>query len=107
VPYTHLANPGFTVVTAVGVSKENSIGEPEAGTLEARLTATPGPVRFIPAHQRQGLPVSEITALLTRSLSAKNPTYVAGLSPQTFTDFDWWAVLDSTTYTRGGPPLPE
>ncbi len=24
---------------------------------------------------------------------------------QSFTDFDWLAVLDSTAYNRGGPPL--
>jgi len=28
------------------------------------------------------------------------------LTAQSFTDFDWLAVLDSTTYSRGWPPLP-
>ncbi len=36
----------------------------------------------------------------------KNPTYFA-LTPQSFTDFDWLAVLDSTAYDRGGPPLQQ
>jgi erythromycin esterase-like protein len=90
--------------SAVGVSDANGIGQPEAGTLEARLTSAPGPVRFIPTHKGQGLPASEIAALPTRSGSTKNSTYFA-LTPQSFTDFDWLAVLGSTGYSRGGPPL--
>ncbi len=87
---------GYAVIgSAVGVSDANDIGQPEAGTLEARLTAVPGPARFIPTHKGQGLPTSEIAALPTRSGSVKNPTYFA-LTPQSFTDFDWLAVLDST-----------
>ena len=98
--------PCYAVIgSAVGVSAANGIGQPEAGTLEARLTAVPGPARFIPTHKGQGLPTSAITALPTRSGSMKNPTYFA-LTPQSFTDFDWLAVLDSTAYNRGGPPLP-
>ncbi len=90
--------------SAVGVSDANGIGQPEAGTLEARLTGAPGPGRFIPTHNGQGLPTAEIAALPTRSGSMKNSSYFA-LTPQSFTDFDWLAVLDSTTYNRGGPPL--
>lgn len=56
--------------------------------------------------QRLGLPTSEIAALPTRSGSMKNPTYFA-LTPQSFTDFDWLAVLDSTEYDLGGPPLQQ
>jgi erythromycin esterase len=97
--------PRYAVIgSAVGVSDANGIGQPEAGTLEARLTAVPGPVRFIPTHKGQGLPASAIATLPTRSGSVKNPTYFA-LTPQSFTDFDWLAVLDSTAYARGGPPL--
>jgi len=92
--------------SAVGISEANGIGQPEPGTLEARLTALPGPVRFLPTHLGQGLPASEIAALPTRSGSLKNPTYFP-LTPQSITDFDWLAVLDSTTYQRGGPPLPQ
>ena len=99
--------PRYAVIgSAVGVSDANGIGQPEAGTLEARLTAVPGPARFIPTHKGQGLPASEIAALPTRSGSMKNPTYFA-LTPQSFTDFDWLAVLDSTAYSRGGPPLQQ
>jgi erythromycin esterase len=81
--------------TDVGVSDANGIGQPKAGTLEALLTTGPGPGRFIPTHKGQGLPTSKIAPLPTRSGSMKNPTYFA-LTPQSFTDFDWLAVLDST-----------
>jgi erythromycin esterase len=100
--------PRYAVIgSAVGVSDANGIGRPEAGTLEARLTARPGPARFIATYQGQGLPASEIAALPIRSGSTINSSYVAPLTPQSFTDFDWWAVLDSTAYTRGGPPLQQ
>jgi erythromycin esterase len=99
--------PCYAVIgSALGVSDANGIGQPEAGTLEARLTAVPGPVRFIPTYKSQGLPIPAIAALSTRSGSMKNPTYFA-LTPQSFTDFDWLAVLDSTAYNRGGPPLQQ
>jgi erythromycin esterase-like protein len=102
-----LFGPRYAVIgSAVGVSDANGIGRPEAGTLEARLTAVPGPARFIPTHRGQGLPTSAIAGLPTRSGSMKNPTYFA-LTPQSFTDFDWLAVLDSTAYNRGGPPLQQ
>lgn len=90
--------------TAVGVSDENGIRQPEAGTLEARLTSVRGPTRFIPTHKGQSLPASEIAALPIRSSSVRNPTYFP-LTPQSLADFDWLAVLDRTTYSRGGPSL--
>ncbi len=90
--------------SAVGSSVANGIGKPEAGTLEARLTAVPGPALFIPTHRGQGLSDSEIASLPTRSGSMKNPTYFP-LTPQSFTDFDWLAFLDRTAYSRGGPAL--
>ena len=99
--------PRYAVIgSAVGVSDANGIGQPEAGTLEARLTDVPGPALFIPTHKGQGLPASAVAALPTRSGSMKNSTYFA-LTPQSFTDFDWLAVLDSTAYNRGGPPLQQ
>ncbi len=97
--------PRYVVIgSAVGLSDANGIGKPEAGTLEARLTAVPGPALFIPTHKGQDLPTSAISVLPTRSGSEKNPSYFP-LTPQGFTDFDWLAVLDSTAYNRGGPPL--
>jgi erythromycin esterase len=102
-----ILGPCYAVIgTAVGVSDENGIGLPEDGTLEARLTACPGRARFIPTNRGQGPPVPEIAALPIRSGRAKNQTYFP-LTHQSFTDFDWLAVLDSATYSRGGPPLPQ
>jgi erythromycin esterase len=92
--------------SAVGVSDANGIGRPEPGTLEARLTALPEPGVFIPTHRGQGLMAQEIASLPVRSGSMKNPTYIP-LTSQSFTDFDWLAVLDSTAYSRGGPPLQQ
>jgi erythromycin esterase len=91
--------------SAVGESPANGIGQPEAGTLEARLTSTPGPGRFIPTNQGQGLGAEEIAALPIRSGSKKNRSYTEPLNARSFTDFDWLAVLDTTAYNRGGPSL--
>lgn len=107
VQLNEIFGPRYAVIgTALGVSDANGIGQPEAGTLEARLTAGPGPARFIPTHLGRGLPTSEVAALPIRSGSMKNQTYFP-LTHQSFTDFDWLAVLDKTAYSRGGPPLPQ
>ena len=92
--------------TGLGVSEANGIGSPEAGTLEARLTATPGPMRFIPTYRGQDLSASEIANLPIRTSSQKNPTYFPFTS-QSLTDFDWLAIVDATGYHRGGLPLTE
>jgi erythromycin esterase len=98
--------PRYAVIgTAVGVSDENGICEPEPGTLEAKLTAAPGPGLFIPTHGGRGLSATEIGDLPIRSGSARNPTYFP-LTPQSFADFDALAFLDRVGYGRGGPPLP-
>ncbi len=83
------------VGSAVGVSEANGIGRPEAGTLEALLTAAPGPGRFIPTRRGTGLPTTTIAALPLRSGSEKNTTYFP-LTAQSLADFDWLAVLDAT-----------
>ncbi len=105
----HLAEifgPRYAAIgTAVGVSDENGIVEPEPGTLEARLAAAPGPGLFVPTHGGQGLSDSEIESLPIRSGCVKNPTYFP-LTTRSFTDFDWLAFLDGVGYSRGGPPLP-
>lgn len=93
------------IASAVGISEANGIGQPEAGTFESLLTAAPGPARFIPTHKGQGFSAPEIANLPIRSGSIKNSTYFA-LTPQSLADFDWFMVLNSTGYTRGGPPLP-
>ncbi|MFN8492326.1 MAG: erythromycin esterase family protein [Caldilineaceae bacterium] len=82
--------------TGVGISDANGIGQPEAGSLEARLMAAPGPARFLPTYQGHGLPAADVVALPLRSGSMKNSSYFA-LTPQSLTDFDWLAFLDSIT----------
>ncbi len=97
--------PRYAVIgAAVGTSEANGIAQPEPGTLEARLTAAQTQAIFIPTHKAQGLPAKEIAALPTRTVSTKNMSYFP-LTAQSFTDFDWLAVLTSTSYNRGGPPL--
>jgi erythromycin esterase len=103
---TELLGPRYAVIgSAVGASDANGISQPEAGTLEALLTASLGPVRFLPTHQGQGLPASAMATLPTRTGSRKNPTYFP-LTRQSLNDFEGLMVLDSTAYSRGGPPLP-
>lgn len=87
----------------LGVSNENGIGRPEAGSLEALLTATPGPGRFISARSVQEIFASQ-DALPVRSGSLKNPTYFP-LTAQSLIDFDWLVTLDGVGYSRGGPRL--
>ncbi|GCE30046.1 hypothetical protein KDA_55300 [Dictyobacter alpinus] len=88
--------------SAVGSSPANGIGQPEAGTLEARFTSAGGPGLFIPTHQGQGLPAEEIAALPIRSGSQKNRSYTEPLNGHSFTDFDWLAILDTATYNGWG-----
>lgn len=99
---------GYAVIgSALGESPANGLGKPEDGTLEARLTSAPGPARFIPTHQGQNLRAEDLAALPVRSGSKKNGSYVEPLKPQSFTDYDWLAVLDTTGFSRGWPPLEE
>ena len=97
----------IVIGSAIGESPANGIGQPEVGTLEARLTSVLGPGRFIPTYQGQGLGAEEIAALPIRSGSKKNRSYTEPLNAQSFTDFDWLAVLDTTAYNRGGPSLED
>src|SRR5262249_23525863 len=106
-----MLGPRYAVIgSAVGVSDDNGIGPPEVGTLEARLTAPPGPARLLPTPKSPALPHSPPpplptpTAPPTRPGSMKTPTYFP-LPPQIFPDFDWLVLLDSTASPRGGPPL--
>ncbi len=93
--------------SAVGSSPVHGIGQPEAGTLEARFASAPGPGRFLPTQQGQGLPAEEIAALPIRAGSTKNRSYMEPLSARSFTDFDWFAALDTTAYSREGWPYLE
>ncbi len=95
-----ILGPRYAVIgSAVGACEANGIGQPEAGTLEARFTAQAGPVVFIPTHLGEGLPASEIESLPARSGNMKNPSYFP-LTAQSFTDFDWLAVFRSPSDER-------
>jgi hypothetical protein len=62
--------------SAVGVCESEGIGEPEAGTLEARLAAAPGPARLIPTRATRAFASTAGAAELPiRSGSARNPSY--------------------------------
>jgi hypothetical protein len=87
--------------SGVGCSNQNGIGQPEAATLEARLLASPGPVRLIPTHDGQAIPAIACDALPTRTGSTRNPSYFP-FSTQSLSDFDWLVMLDSVVYNRGG-----
>ena len=90
--------------TAVGASDENGLADPEPDTLEALLTAAPGPGRILPtAPMRADSSPAEI-ALPVRNGSTRNPTYTP-LTADCFTNFDWLVALDAVTYQRGGLPL--
>lgn len=103
--HTMLGPRYVAVGSALGVSEENGIAQPEPGTLEALLTGLPDSAVLIPTHRGERLSAAELAALPIRSGSTKNPSY-AVLEPARLNDFDWLAFVDSTTYSRGGPALP-
>jgi erythromycin esterase len=72
-----------------GTSRASKLGTPEAGTLEARLLAAPGPVRIIATHLGTTLKVAE---LATRSTGG-NPGYFP-FDREAFSDFDFLAVMN-------------
>jgi erythromycin esterase-like protein len=84
------------IASAVGTSPENGITEPEAGTLEALLTATQAPLTLLPTHRGRGLPSEALNALSPRSGSTKNGSY-SPLSPRHLADFDWLLTFSSLT----------
>ena len=88
-----LGNRYAVVGVGVGTAEPIGVGQPEHGTLEALLTAAIGPGRFVQTQHGKQLPAEAISALSTRS-TGKNPGYFP-FSPQSFTDFDVLAVLDS------------
>lgn len=87
----------YAVVGAgLGTSEANGIAAPEAGTLEDRLVAVPGPVRFVPTRGARSLRMPAARS------GGKNPSYFP-FTADSVRDFDAMLVLDTTTYTRGGP----
>jgi erythromycin esterase len=88
--------------TAIGVSPSNGVGQPENGSIEARLVAAPGDARFIPTHRGSGLPANELSKLTIRSKSSTNPSYYP-LTHESFNTFDWLSIIDDVSSIRGGP----
>jgi erythromycin esterase len=83
--------------SGVGVSDENGIAAPEAGSLEARFKET----ALVPTTTA---PATVVASLTPRTGSLRNPTYFPW-ARDCLADFDWLAFVKSTTYQRGGPPL--
>ncbi len=98
----HLAEilgPRYAVIaSAVGVSPDNGIGEPESGTLEAMLATGGHDTLFVPVRG------ADFGDMPVRTGSMKNPTYVP-LDAKAGTNFDWIAWFADTPYNLGGPPL--
>ncbi len=68
-----------------------NLGAPQAGTLEALLSRGPGQAELVPTYRGERLSRSVIEATATRSNA--HPGYFP-FTPQSFTDFDWLAVID-------------
>ena len=95
----------YAVVGAgLGSSTDNGINAPEPGTLEARLCAAPGPLRFIATQHARVFPPETLAALPVRSIGW-NQSYFP-FTAESITDFDWLVVADSTAYQRGSPSRP-
>lgn len=85
-----LLGPRYSAIgVGVGASGALGLAAAEPGTLEAHLSAMPGPGRFIPTHRGQAF---DATTIATRA--SNNPAYFP-LTAQSMTNFDWLAVLDS------------
>ncbi len=85
--------------TAIAESPALGLTQPEPGTLEARMLTAPGPNRWMPTPRGQSLSTQEIAALPVRTGSVRNPGYFPW-RPQSITDFDWLALLDSSIAQR-------
>ena len=75
----------------VGTSGAMGIGEPEAGSLEARLMAGPGSAQFLVTHGGRQLPREVVDAIVSR---VGTPQYFP-FTRESLADFDVIAVLDS------------
>jgi erythromycin esterase-like protein len=84
---------------AVGCSETHGIGKPAAGTLEAYLSSTDGSARLIPTHGGQNVPQAALRNLPVRCGSTANSTYFP-FCAQSFTDFDWLAMLSESADKR-------
>jgi erythromycin esterase-like protein len=75
--------------TSIARLKSHELAAPEEGTLEALLAAA-GSSLLIPTHAGQSLQAGEVAALTTRTTG---PRYFP-FNVQSFTDFDWLAMLN-------------
>ncbi len=75
----------------VGTSGAMGVGEPEAGSLEARLVAGPGAARFVVTRGGRELPQAEIEAIVTRT---GTPQYFP-FTRESLAEFDVIAILES------------
>jgi erythromycin esterase-like protein len=92
-----LLGPRYAVIgTGVGTSEMQGIAQPETGSVEAILTAAPGPARFIPTHRSRVFDAAAVAAIPARTGGAKNPGYFP-FNARSLSDFDWLAVFDSIT----------
>ncbi len=74
----------------VGTSTTSKLTDPEPGSLEAHLLATPGPARIIATHRAQSL-IKDVP--YTRSQCGNHGYFPFG--PESMTDFDWLVLLDA------------
>jgi hypothetical protein len=96
----------FAVIAgAVGISEENFIGAPEAGTVEARLLARRTDC-FLPTSRGRALSHDELASLPIRTGSTQPFVPYSPLLPQSLAEVDAIAFLRSATHTRGAPPWP-
>lgn len=77
----------------VGRSEAFGLGAPEAGTIEARMLAAPGPWRIVPVGGVSG------EGIAARGKAAGNPTYF-GFSGASVGEYDWVCVGDSCGRSR-------
>ena len=75
------------VGAAVGTAPSHGIGQPEPSTLEAHLSAAPGPARFVPTRLGHHVSAEAIAQLSTRTGSSHNYTYFP-LTPKSLAEFD-------------------
>jgi erythromycin esterase len=96
----------FAVIAgAIGVSAENHVGVPEAGSLEAQLLAQ-GADCFLPTWRGRRLPEGALASLPLRTGSARPDIPYTPLIAQSVADYDALLFLRNVTYTRGAQPLP-
>lgn len=90
--------------TGLGISEENGIAQPETATLESLLAQSTDAAQFIPTYHGKRLTTSVIESLRSRSGSHMNHSYFP-LTQESFTEFDWFCIINSVTYLRGAPSL--